>query len=129
MEKKRLERKLQQAGRNLQPIQEKEEFLQSTVETAVVPYDPDDPKRRRNEELKRKALLIARKEESRKGGDSSKMSSSNGLSQLDAETLSNAGLSETGSMYSVASSDVMPFITGGKLPRKPIHTNSVTTFS
>ena len=98
-----------------------------------MPCIPDDPKRRRNEELKRKALLIARKEESRKGGGSSKMSSSNGLSQFEAETLSNAGMSETGSemtsKYSVASSDVMPFITGTKLPRKPIHSTSVSNLS
>ena len=69
---------------------------------------PDDPKKRKNEELKRKALLIARKEESRKGhGSASKMSSSNGLSRLDAETLSNGGISDMHSeVQSSTSSDV-----------------------
>jgi hypothetical protein len=87
---------MQQAGlqKELLPIAE-EGALVEVVQVL------DDPKKQRNEELKRKALLIARKDG--KGHNSaSKMSSSNGLSQLDAETLSNGGISDVQSEVSAS---------------------------
>lgn len=116
-ERKRAERLQQQSihKRELQPIME---------EGALAVQPPDDPKKLKNEELKRKALLIARKEEQRRGIGGSVKHSSNGLSHLDSETLSNAPsdlrseLSE--SQQSSTSSNVMPFITGTKLPRAAV---------
>ena len=86
-----------------------------------------DPKKLKNEELKRKALLIARKK-GHKGGKGDSKLSSNGLSALEEDSLSNIGLSEvqsqvSESVQSSTSSDVMPFITGAKLPRAAVSAN------